>query len=213
MEVVLQENYPSLGYVGDKINVKPGYARNYLLPRGIAIESSSGNAKLLRHRMAIVEAKKTKLKAQAVEESKRFEGLILEFNLKIGEKGKSFGSISLRDIEKSLTEKGFALDRRQLELKEQIKAGGDYVLHITLHSEVTVPVTIRVVVEKVEKKAERDTERKGRRRARSEDDSEDISTENIEAAESEENQSDTRANRTKKAKKSEDTENQDTEQV
>lgn len=201
MEVVLQENFPSLGYVGDKVNVKPGYARNYLIPRGIALESSSGNAKAIRHKMSIVTAKKAKLKAQALEEAKKYEGLTLEFTLKIGEKGKSFGSVSLKDIEKSLAEKGFTLDRKQLELKEQIKAGGDYTLDVTLHSEVTVPVTIRVVVERLEKKADKDAgERKGRGRKAKFQEGEEQSEEMSASEESAEEEKP----RAKKSKKSEE---------
>lgn len=153
MEVVLQQDYPSLGYVGDKVKVRPGYARNFLLPRGIAVELSSRNAKQLRHRMAAVEAKRTKLKQAALEYAKTLDGLILEFHLRIGEKGKSFGAVSVRDIEQALREKNFQVDRRQIRLVDQIKAGGDYAVEIKLHSEVVAPITARVVVERVEKKA------------------------------------------------------------
>jgi large subunit ribosomal protein L9 len=210
MEVVLQENFPSLGYVGDKVRVKPGYARNFLIPRGIALESSSRNAKEIRHRMGIVAAKKAKLKAEAQEEAKKYEGLILEFNLRIGEKGKSFGSISLRDIEKSLADKGFKLDRRQLALTEQIKAGGDYTVDIQLHSELTVPVTVRVTVERVEKKAEKaPKERRGRRDRNEEGEEEGQAPQDqLEASAEETEQSDEpkKKGKGKKAKKDEESE-------
>lgn len=167
MEVVLQENFPSLGYVGDIVKVRAGYARNYLLPRGIALEARSENAKQLRHKMAVIAAKKAKLKAQAQEESKKYEGLVLEFHLRIGEKGKSFGAISVKDIEQSLLAKGFKLDRRQIHLVDHnIKAGGDYVVEIKLHSEVVAPITARVIVERAEKKSEGEKkERKSKKAA------------------------------------------------
>lgn len=152
MEVVLKEDFPALGYVGDKIKVKGGYARNFLIPRGIALEATSGNAKLLRHRMEQILAKKNKLKAAAQEEAKRYEGLILEFNLRIGEKGKSFGAVSVKDIENLLKERGFEVDRKQIRVADSIKAGGDYRVEIKLHSEVTAVVTARVIVERVVKK-------------------------------------------------------------
>ena len=189
MEVILQENYPSLGYVGDRVKVRPGYARNYLLPRGIALEVNSGNAKLLSHRMSLVAAKKAKLKAQALEEAKKFEGLILEFNLKIGERGKSFGSVSARDVEASLKDKGFELDRRQINLPEQIKSGGDFEVFIVLHSEVTTKVTARVTVERLEVKADKEAKpRKGRRKSQdvSEDETGDDAQKETSAAEDKE---------------------------
>lgn len=153
MEVILQEDYPVLGYVGDKVKVKGGYARNFLIPRGIALEANTPNAKLLKHRAAQILAKKAKLKAAAQETAKQYEGLILEFVLKIGEKGKSFGAVTLKDIEVALAAKNFVVDRKQIRIAETIKAGGDYRVDIKLHSEVVAPITARVIVERTDKKA------------------------------------------------------------
>ncbi|MCO6430011.1 MAG: 50S ribosomal protein L9 [Deltaproteobacteria bacterium] len=166
MEVVLQQDYPALGYVGDKIRVRPGYARNYLIPRGIAVELASRNAKQLRHRLTQIEAKRAKLKKAAEEYGKNFEGMILEFHLKIGEKGKSFGAVSVRDIENALKERNVQVDRKQIRLHDAIKAGGDYPVEIKLHSEVIVPITARVIVERLKSSTEKDEKpaRKGRGR-------------------------------------------------
>jgi large subunit ribosomal protein L9 len=188
MEVVLQEDFPSLGYVGDKVRVRGGFARNYLLPRGIAVEASSANAKYLRHKLSQIEAKKAKLKAVAVEEAKKYTGLTLEFTLKIGEKGKSFGAVSVKDIEQSLKAKGLEVDRKQLRLVDQIKAGGEYKVDIKLHSEVIVPVAIKVTIERQEKKAAKGDEEakakrgRGRKRTKSQDEG---SEENEEVASAE----------------------------
>lgn len=163
MEVVLQEDFPALGYVGDKVKVRGGYARNFLLPRGIAVEATSPNAKYLRHRLTQILAKKAKLKAAADEEAKKYAELVLEFTLKIGEKGKSFGTVSIRDIELALEAKNLKVDRKQIRILEPIKSGGDHGVEIKLHSEVVIPVIARVTVERLEKKAAAEGEGKGRR--------------------------------------------------
>lgn len=166
MEIVLQEDFPALGYVGDRVRVKPGYARNFLIPRGVAVEARSANARLLRHKMSQIEAKKAKLKAAALEQAKSFEGLVLEYTLRIGEKGKSFGSVSHKDIEQGFKEKSIELDRKQIRIIDPIKGGGEYQIEVKLHSEVVIPVTVRVSIERAEKKEARveDGETRGSRR-------------------------------------------------
>lgn len=166
MEVILQENYPSLGYVGDKVRVRSGYARNFLVPRGIAVEASSRNAKLVQHKVAAIQAKRAKLKNEAIEFGKRFEGIVLEFTLKAGEQGKSFGSISNKDIDAALKKHGIEVERKQIRIVDSIRTAGDHKAEVKLHSEVVVAVTVRVVQEKiVERNAEDGEGRKdGRRR-------------------------------------------------
>jgi large subunit ribosomal protein L9 len=158
MEIILQQDFISLGYVGDRVNVKPGYARNHLIPRGIAVEVSSANASALRHRLAAINAKRLKLKAEAEVYSKRLAEHILEFTLKFGAGGKSFGSITARDVEQALAERQITLDRRQIRLPEPIKTAGEHKVDIKLHSEVTTQITVRVIadrpkVQESEKKA------------------------------------------------------------
>jgi large subunit ribosomal protein L9 len=164
MEVILTENFPSLGYVGDKVSVKPGYARNFLLPRGVAIEAFSHNAKMLNHRLAGVNAKRARLKNQAGEVAKQFDGLTLEYTLKIGGEGRSFGSITTRDIEASLKEKGLEVDRKQIRLSDVIKRAGEYTASIKLHAEVVLEVVVRVIQEAPPKAAKAEGEEGGKRR-------------------------------------------------
>ncbi len=169
MEVLLLQDFPQLGFIGDKMNVKNGYARNYLVPRGIAIEASSRNAKELQHRMAMVEAKKAKKKQEAVDLQAKLQEVELEFKLKLGEGGKSFGSISNRDIEGALTAKGFTLDRRQIVLAEPIRTPGDVQVTARLHSEVEAKITVHVIADKpLETKSNKD-EKKPRRGKKSEE--------------------------------------------
>lgn len=148
MEVILTTDYPALGYVGDKVAVRPGFARNYLLPRGIAVEALSRNAKLLKHRMTAIQAKRLKLKMHAEEVAKRFEGILLEFTLKMSDQGRSFGSVTVKDIEEALKAKGLEVDRKQIRLQDAVKRAGTYEATVKLHSEVSIPVTIRVLADK-----------------------------------------------------------------
>lgn len=164
MEVILQENYPSLGYVGDRVKVRPGYARNFLVPRGIAVEATSRNAKLLQHRVAAIQAKKAKLKNAAAEFGKKFEGLTLEFTLKLGEQGKSFGSISTKDIDAALKKQGIEVERKQIRIPDAIRTPGEHKAEVKLHAEVIIPLAIKVIQEKApEKSAEAGEGRKRRR--------------------------------------------------
>lgn len=163
MEVLLIQDFPQLGFVGEQMNVKNGYARNYLIPRGIAIEASSCNAKEMQHRLAMVNARRAKKKAEATELLGKLQQVSLEFKLKFAEEGKSFGSVSVKDIYNALIEKGFEVDRKQLVLSEPIKSVGDYEVAIKLHSEVTAKVPVKVIAEKVaEPKANKQQTRKPR---------------------------------------------------
>jgi large subunit ribosomal protein L9 len=148
MHVILKENYPSLGYVGDQVSVRGGFARNYLIPRGIAIEASTRNERLLKHLLTSINAKRVKLRAQAQEFSAKLEKVTLEFTLKLGKGGKSFGSVTARDVLAELEKQGIALDRRQVRLSEVVKGAGDYNAEVRLHSEVVAKVPFTVKAEK-----------------------------------------------------------------
>ena len=150
MNIILQEDFPSLGYVGDKVNVKPGYARNFLFPKGIAIEASSSNAKLLAHKVLVINAKKTKKKSQADTLKFRMESLSLSFNLKAGNQGKSFGSVTIKDIQSALKTKGFDVDSSQIKLLEHMKTAGEFKVNVKLHSEVSALVPMVISLDKAQ---------------------------------------------------------------
>jgi len=175
MEIILQQDFPALGYVGDTVKVKPGYARNFLIPRGLAVEASSINERLLKHRLTAINGKKVKLRAQAQEIVTRMQSVVLEFTLKIGAGGRSFGAVSARDVEVQLKEKGFELDRRQIKLLEPLRKAGEFKVQVKLHSEVSanIPVIVRAEAPKVEAAAEgegkTERRRRGGRKAKSEE--------------------------------------------
>ena len=148
MDVILQQNFAALGFLGDRISVKRGYARNYLLPRGIAVEASSSNARQLKHRLDGINAKRLRMKGEAEKMAEQLRAVPLEFTLKLGGQGKSFGAVTSKDIELVLKQAGFELDRRQVRLAEPIKGGGRFEVHVRLHSEVTIslPVTVKAEV-------------------------------------------------------------------
>lgn len=150
VQVILQEDFPLLGYVGDMVTVKPGYARNFLVPRGIAVPAASANGRLLKHRIEGIQAKRAKLKAQAQEFGTRLQGANLEFTLKVGEHGKIFGAVTAKDIEAQFKTKGFDINKKQIRLAEPLKAQGAFRVEIKVHSEVAilVPVTVRLEGEK-----------------------------------------------------------------
>ena len=147
MEVILRQDYPALGYTGETVKVKRGYARNYLIPRGIAVESRSRNARVLTHMLTGINAHKAKLKVAAEEIAAKLREVTLEFTLKLGEQGKSFGSVSTRDMEIALQNLGFQIDRKQIRLHEPIKSGGTFEAHVKLHSEISAPLAIKVTVD------------------------------------------------------------------
>jgi large subunit ribosomal protein L9 len=147
MEVILREDYISLGYIGDTVKVRRGFARNYLIPRGIAIEASSGNERQLKHKLSGIISKRIKKKAEAEQFAKVLGQVTVEFTLKVGASGKSFGSVTSRDIETSLKALGYEVDRRQIRVNEAIRAPGVYSVEIKLHSEVSVPVTVKVIAQ------------------------------------------------------------------
>jgi large subunit ribosomal protein L9 len=145
MEVILREDYISLGYIGDTVRVRRGFARNFLIPRGIAVEATSGNEKQLKHKLSAIVAKRIKKKAEAEAFAKVLGQVTVEFTIKVGAKGKSFGSITTRDVETSLKALGYEVDRRQIRINETIKGPGVFTVDVKLHSEVTVPVQVKVI--------------------------------------------------------------------
>lgn len=148
MEIILQENFPQLGYVGDRVKVRPGFARNYLIPKGIAVMASSRQGNLIKHRISIINLKKAKLKKVAEELAERLQPVVLEFTLKAGSGGKTFGSVTSRDIEAELLAKGFELDRKQVRLIEPLKSTGEHKVEIKLHSEVVTQIAVVVLADK-----------------------------------------------------------------
>lgn len=147
MQVILMKEMENLGEVGDVVDVKPGYARNYLVPRGFAIRATKSNLSRIEeereHLVAAAEREIEKATALAGE----IEGQSLNFPVRAGEEGKLFGSVSTSDIADALAEKGIEVDRRTVQLAEPIKQLGTYKIPIRLSAEVQPEVTVWVVAE------------------------------------------------------------------
>lgn len=166
MEVILKENYPSLGYLGDKVKVKPGFARNFLIPRGLALEATKRNEHALKHALQAINAKRARLKSEAQELHTKLNSAKLEFALKIGQDGRAFGSITAKEIDKALVDQGFKIDRRQIRVLDPIKKVGKHKIEIKLHAEVVAPLEVTVIEEsKPQAVKEVDEEKKERKRA------------------------------------------------
>jgi large subunit ribosomal protein L9 len=162
MDVILSKDFSTLGFTGDKVSVKNGYARNYLIPRGIAVEADSRRSKELAHKMHKISAHKARLKKDADAIASKLKLLSFEFTLKIGSQGKSFGSLGTKDIEVYLASQGIEIARKHILLQDQIKSGGEFPFNIRLHSEVSVPLVAKVKVEVPEAKKEEKPSSKGR---------------------------------------------------
>ncbi len=144
MKVILQEPVDRLGNVGDLVSVANGYARNYLIPTGLAIEANEGNVKYQKHHQRVLEKKRGRLQAKGEELKQRIEAISLDFERKVGEKGKLFGSVTNKDIADALLEKGIEVDRRKIDLPEPIKGVGSYVAVVALQPGIAAEIAVRV---------------------------------------------------------------------
>lgn len=137
MEILLVEDVAGVGDIGEMVKVKPGYARNYLIPKGFAVEAHAGGSKAIKHRMNQVIAKKKRLKDSALKAVEDWKGYAVTAYLRVGSSGRAFGSINTKDIAEALkTQKNVEVDRRRILLSEPLKKLGRHTVGIRLHSEV-----------------------------------------------------------------------------
>lgn len=144
MEVILNQDIEKLGYKHDIVKVKPGYARNYLIPKGLASFATEGNKKMLRENLSQQSHKLAKLKSQAEDIAKQLEQLTLTIKAKTGKSGKIFGSVTSKHVADALAEKGFEIDRKRVSLQEEIKTLGTFTANVDLHKEVKAEVQLDV---------------------------------------------------------------------
>ncbi len=147
MEIILKEDLKGLGYKNDLVTVKPGFGRNYLIPRGIAILATDTNKKVVAENIKQASHKAEKLKKDASELADKLSKLSLEIGAKVGESGKIFGSITPLQISDALKNKGFNIDRKKITLKGDVKQAGAYEAIIDLHKDVRQAVVFTVVAE------------------------------------------------------------------
>lgn len=147
MKVILRKNFDQLGKIGDIVDVKNGYARNFLIPRQIAYPAIEGNIRALEEEKRQMASKQAKELEDAQKLSAELENVSVTIPVKVGEEEKIFGTVTAQMIADSLKEKGYEIDKRKIELDEQIKALGIYSVNVKLHPDVTAVVKTWVVRE------------------------------------------------------------------
>ena len=147
MEVILREHVDNLGKRGEIVKVADGYARNFLLPRKLALPATEGNRKHVERERRIVEAREAAEKVQAEAIAARLGMIDINITRRVGETEQLYGSVTAVDIADYLKDKGFEIDRRKLILPEPIKAIGEHTVPLKLHREVTIPLKVKVAKE------------------------------------------------------------------
>lgn len=147
VEVILQEEVAHLGAIGDLVRVRPGYARNFLLPRGLAVAASRRNLRVREHQMRILSAKAERELKKSEDLAARLSGLRLLVRVRVGEGGRLFGSVTSLDIERLLAEHGFAVDRRRIGIPEPLKELGVFSVDINVARGVKASVSVDIVAE------------------------------------------------------------------
>jgi large subunit ribosomal protein L9 len=144
MQVILLERVAKLGQMGETVNVKPGYARNFLLARGKALRATEANKGVFEKQKAQLEARNLEAKSEAAKVGEKLDGEAFTLIRQAGESGMLYGSVSTRDIAEALTAGGFSIGRAQVSLMQPIKALGLHTVPVSLHPEVEVKVTVNV---------------------------------------------------------------------
>jgi len=147
MKIILKEDIKKIGKMGQIVDVADGYARNYLVPKGLAVEASTKNIRSLEHEKRIIQEKAKKLKDSAQDIASRISSMTLTIKAKAGEEEKLFGSVTTMDIAEALLNEGLDIDKKKISLEEPIKRLGSYSVQIKLHSDVSVPLNIQIIQE------------------------------------------------------------------
>lgn len=147
MKVILRKNYENLGNIGDIVEVKAGFARNFLIPRSIAYTATAGNIKAFEQEKIQIEKREEKELHAAQKIAAELENVSISIPVKVGEEDKIFGTVTTQMIADALKEKGFELDKRKIEITEPIKALGIYSVNVKLHPSVSTNVKTWVVRE------------------------------------------------------------------
>lgn len=145
MQLILTRDVEHLGKAGELVTVRPGYGRNYLLPKQFAVTATARNKRRLEHEKAVIAQRVAKLRGAAEKMAARLNGMVLQFERRVSDEGKMFGSVTSRNISDQLQVAGVELDHRRIQLDEPIKAVGKYEVPIKLDSEVTATLKFWVV--------------------------------------------------------------------
>jgi len=147
MKVILKETIKHVGKAGQIVEVKDGYARNYLIPKGFAVEASTKNVRSLEHEVRVLQERAKKNRGSAQDLADRISAMTLTIMAKAGEEGKLFGSVTTMDVADALLKEGIEIDKRKIFMEESIKRIGSYSASIKLHPDVSVQLNIQVVQE------------------------------------------------------------------
>ena len=147
MEVILKEDIPNVGKMGEVVRVRDGYARNYLLPRGLVLVANKKNLKTYEHQKRVVESQKARVQKHANTLSDKLKEVSLVIAARAGEEGRLFGSVTNMDIEKALKAQGVEVERRKIHLTEPIKTLGEYEVPVRLTADVQANIKVSVVAE------------------------------------------------------------------
>ncbi|PYT23746.1 MAG: 50S ribosomal protein L9 [Acidobacteria bacterium] len=147
MEIILREDIEKLGTRGQVVRVAAGYARNFLLPKRLAVAATEGNKKIVEQERQAHLRRETKLKGEAEDLSKILSGVNITIAQKAGENEQLFGSVTTKDIVEALEKQNFTIDRRKIQLDEPIKQLGTFTVPVRLHRDVTAAITVQVVKE------------------------------------------------------------------
>lgn len=145
MKVILKEDVPDLGSVGEVVNVKNGYARNYLIPKQLAVQASTKNLSQLEHQKRLIESHKSRVKKDADTMAEDIEKISCTIPMLVGEQDKLFGSVTSKDIEEALIQEGISISRKRIILEEPIRSLGVYTVDVRLHTNVTAKLKVWVV--------------------------------------------------------------------
>lgn len=148
MKVILTENFDTVGHIGDTVNVAPGYARNFLFPKGLAMEATSRNMRELEHKKRLLAQKRELVRQQMLSVAEKLNAVSITVRRKVAEDEKLYGSVSSTDVAKALEAQGFDLPRKAIILEQPIKGLGEFKVQVRVDSEISA--TVRVVVEKEE---------------------------------------------------------------
>lgn len=145
IQVILQQDVDKLGKSGELVRVRPGFARNFLLPRQLAVAATSAAVKRIEHEKQVALAKAEKSKKEAREVAAKIDALAIKLTLKAGEDGKLFGSVGTKDLEHAIAAQGLKIDRKTIKLAEPIKQLGTYEIPVKLVSDVGATLKVEVV--------------------------------------------------------------------
>jgi len=143
-KLLLREDVDDLGARGEIVRVRAGYARNFLLPRKLAVEATAGNVKQIERERAVLLKKEAGERATADAQAEQMRSLVLNFERKSGEQGALYGSVTSMDIAEALKSKGYDIDRHRIHLREPLKRVGDFSVPLRLHREVSVDLQVKV---------------------------------------------------------------------